>query len=229
MTERGGFLGISGRRWAALLALAAALGVASILVRDRLDLEWSVASLRELVARAGVWGAALYVGILTFRFAVLVPSSILLTASGICFGALPGALLATLGLTLSALLKFAVASIAGRDFLLRQLPKQWQTGLAVGDRRSTVGGLTLVCAYPFGPKHVFQVAAILAGMPLWKYLLAVAAGASFRGGAFAVLGEALVTGRGIVAVSALLLAVSSIPLAIPSSRAWLLAVRRAPA
>lgn len=218
-------LGISTGRWILLGLIAIALAGLSLAVRDRLDLEWSVASLRALVDRAGPWGPAVYVAILAFRFAVLVPSSILLTAAGICFGAVPGTLYATLGLTLSALLKYAVASVAGRDFLLRQLPPKWQAGLAVGDRRSTVGGLAFICAYPFGPKHVFQIAAILSAMSLWKYVLAVAAGAKFRAGAFAVLGDALVTGRGLALVTGLLVLVAVVPLTVPRWRAWLISPR----
>ena len=217
----GGLFGISGRRWLLLGVVAAALGGVSFYVRGSLDLEWSVESLRDLVARAGVWGPAVFVAILAFRFAVLVPSSILLTAAGLCFGAVPGMLYATLGLTLSGLLKFAVASIAGRSFLLRQLPEQWSSTLEVGDRRSTVGGLALICAYPFGPKHIFQIAAILSGMSFWKYFLAVASGAKFRAGAFAYLGEAVATGEGILVVSLLLLTGGAIPLAVPSWRASL--------
>ncbi len=223
------FLGISAARWGLLALVALALGTLSYYVRDQLDLEWSVASLRGLVSKAGPWGPVLYVAILAFRFAVLIPSSILLTTAGLCFGAVPGTLYAALGLTLSALLKFAVASIAGRDVLLRQLPERWSSALGVGDQRLTVGGLALVCAYPFGPKHVFQIAAILAGMSLWKYALAVACGAIFRAGAFAHLGEAVATGQGIVLVSAALLALSSVPLAIPSWRAWLFSARGVPA
>ncbi len=221
------FLGISAPRWALLAALLLAVGALSLVVRDRLALEWSVASLRALVSRAGLWGPVVYVALLAFRFAVLVPSSILLTAAGLCFGAGPGMLYATLGLTLSGLLKFAVASIAGRDFLLRQLPGAWRSALEVGDQRSTVGGLALVCAYPFGPKHVFQIAAILSGMSLWKYAVAVASGAKFRAGAFAFLGEAVATGQGLLVVSILLLSVGAIPLLIPSWRAWLFSARGA--
>ncbi len=221
MSERAGFLGVPPSRWAALAAVLLALGLLSIPVRDRLDLEWSVASLRELVERAGFWGPVLYVGILTFRFAVLVPSSILLTAAGLCFGAIPGALYATLGLSLSALLKYGVASIAGRDFLLRQVPERMRARLAVGSRRASAGGLGLVCAYPFGPKHVFQLAAILSGMSLLRYVAAVGLGASFRAGAFAGLGEALATGAGLLWITAGLLAVGSLPLLVPGWRRWL--------
>ncbi len=221
-----GFLGISPPRWAALLALLLALGLLSVAVRDRLALEWSVASLRELVERAGFWGPLLYVGLLTFRFAVLVPSSILLTAAGLCFGAIPGMLYATAGLTLSALLKYGVASVAGRDFLLRQVPERLRARLAMGSRRASAGGLGLICAYPFGPKHVFQLAAILSGMSLLRYVAAVGIGASFRAGAFAWLGDALATGVGLAWISAGLLAVATLPLAIPGWRRWLLAEPR---
>lgn len=216
-------LGLDPWRWLALATIASGFVVLSFLVRDALALEWSVASLRELVGRAGAWGPLVYVAMLTFRFAVLVPSSILLTAAGLCFGAFAGMLYATAGLTLSALLKYAVAAIAGRDVLLRQLPPRWRERGAVGDRRSTAAGLALICAYPFGPKHLFQVAAILSGMGLARYFVSVAAGAKFRAGAFSFLGGALASGEGLLAASLLLLATAAVPLAVPSWRRWLLA------
>ncbi len=221
-----GFLGVSTARWLAAAAIVLGLGVASVFVRNALSLEWSVASLRDLVARAGWWGPALYIGILTFRFAVLIPSTILLTAAGICFGGAAGTLYATIGLTFSALLKFGVASVVGRDLLLRQLPRRWRDGLAVGDQAETAGGLGLICAYPFGPKHIFEIAAILAGISLLRYTFAVFAGSAFRAGAFAFFGDAIATGEGVVATALVLLAVGLLPLAVPSWRRWLLARAR---
>ena len=229
MSGRLWLLGIPPSRWIALGFIALAAVLLSVVVREHLDLEWTVESLRELVARAGYWGPLVYIAILAFRFAVLVPSSILLTAAGLCFGMLLGALYATVGLALSALLKYAVASTAGRDVLLRQLPPDWKASLAVGDRRSTAGGLALICAYPFGPKHLFQIAAILAGMSFGRYLLAVTSGAGFRASAFAVTGEAIATGRGILWASALLLVTGAVPLVVPRWRAWLFSMKGAPA
>ncbi len=221
MSESGG--PSARNRWLLLLGLGSLAAAGSVILRSHLDLEWSVASLRAFVANAGFWGPALYVAILTFRFAVLVPSSILLIGAGLCFGAVPGAIYATLGLTLSALLKFAVASLAGRDVALRQLPERWRSSLSIGDRRSTVGGLALICAYPFGPKHVFQFAAILSGMTFWKYALAVSAGAMHRASLFSVMGESLATGQGFFVASTLLAAIALTPLLVPRWRAWLLA------
>ena len=225
MTTRRVWMGVPLSRWAFLGVVVLAAGVLSIAVRERLGLEWTVASLRAFVFDAGIWGPVVYIAILTFRFAVLVPSSILLTASGLCFGAVPGMLYATVGLTLSGLLKFAVATIAGRDVLLRQLPGRWRDAFAVGDRRATAGGLAIVCAYPFGPKHVFQIAAILSGISFGRYLLAIASGSNFRAGAFALLGDAVATGKGMLLVSLVLLGIAAIPLLVPRSRARLLPMK----
>jgi uncharacterized membrane protein YdjX (TVP38/TMEM64 family) len=201
-----------------------ALALLSFEMRQALALEWSVESLRGLVARAGVWGPLLYIGILGFRFAVLVPSSILLVASGICFGPLAGTAYATTGLVLSALLKFAFASVAGRDVLLKNVPERLRAQLSMGERRSSAFGLSLICAYPFGPKHIFQIAAILSGMSLWKYTFAVTSGAIFRAGLFATLGEAVASGEGVLMVSLVLLAAGAAPLSIPRVRGWLFSV-----
>ncbi len=219
MTPSSPFLGVSAARWALLAAIVLGLGLLSIELRQRLDLEWSVESLRELVAAAGVWGPLLYVGILGFRFAVLVPSSILLVASGICFGPLAGTVYATTGLALSAFFKYAVATVAGRDALLRHVPDHWRSHLSLGGGRSAAFVLALICAYPFGPKHIFQIGAILSTMSFWKYAVAVTSGAAFRAGLFATLGGAIASGEGILAVSLVLLAVGAIPLSSPRVRA----------
>ena len=221
MTSPASLLGIPFRRWLALVLLLASLVVLSTFIRDALHLEWTVQSLRSAIENAGIWGPILYVGILMFRFAVLVPSSILLTGAGICFGPAEGTLYATAGLTLSALMKFGFASIVGRDFLLRQMPAKWQPVVAIGDRRSTATGLALICAYPLGPNHVFQIAAILSGIPLGRYIIAVAVGGAFRAAAFSFFGEALVTGDELIFFSFILAAIALIPLLIPCWRRWL--------
>ena len=221
MTRPVSFLGVPIHRWLLLVLVLAALTVLSTFIRDELDLEWTVQSLRSAIENAGIWGPILYVGILMFRFAVLVPSSILLTGAGVCFGPEQGTLYATIGLTLSALMKFGFASIVGRDFLLRQVPEKWQPAVALVDRRSTATGLALICAYPLGPNHVFQIAAILSGIPLGRYIIAVAVGGAFRAAAFSFFGEALVSGDELIFFSSILAAIAFFPLLIPSWRRWL--------
>lgn len=177
--------GVTHARWIMLLFAQVLLGALSASIRNSLNLEWNVNSIRAAVAQAETWGPLFYIALLMFRFAVLVPSSILLTGAGICFGPVAGTLYATVGLTLSALLKFGLANIVGRDFLLRQLSAKWCSATAVGDRRSTATGLAIICAYPLGPNHVFQIAAILAGIPFSRYVIAVASGGALRSAAFA--------------------------------------------
>ena len=217
-------LGVTYARWLLLVAALIFLGFLSVEVRNTLHLEWSVSSLRSAVEKAGPWGPVFYVGVLMFRFAVLVPSSILLTGAGICFGPIAGTVYATLGLTLSALLKYGFANIVGRDFLVRQLPEKWRSAATVGDRRSTATGLAVICAYPLGPNHVFQIAAILSGIPLSRYILAVAVGGAVRAAAFSFFGEALITGNELLLFSTILAILAVIPLLVPSWRHWLFRV-----
>jgi len=216
-------LGVPLWRWAILALTAIMLALISVVLRGALDLEWSLGSLRKLIGSYGFWGPIAYVAILTFRFLVLIPSSILLIASGIMFGPVYGALWAGIGLSLSGLLKFAFVAVVGRDVVLRQLPegmREWV--LKAAHTRQSGWALFAICAYPMLPKHVFQVSAILSGMSLVVYAISIGAGSFIRGALFAVLGEALYSGEGVLLATIVLAAFVALPVLHPASRAWLL-------
>jgi uncharacterized membrane protein YdjX (TVP38/TMEM64 family) len=80
-----------------------------------------------------------------------------------------------------------------------------------------------ICAYPFVPKHIFQIAAILSGMQLPAYILSVLAGCFVRAAIFANLGEAIYNGSGLLTAAALLLVLLILPASVPSWRRWMLA------
>ena len=215
--------GIAIHRWALLVALLSLLLAVSIYLRGQLSIEWSVESLRTFVASLGMWGPLSYIGILSFRFLFLIPSGILLLAAGIMFGPIYGSFFAGLGLSGSALLKYGMVVLVGQDIILRQLPGRlhpWIAGAA--QSRSSIWALGGICAYPIIPKHVFQFAAILSGMALPSYVLAVSTGSFVRASIFAVLGEALYSGSGLVSVTLLLLTLTVVPLCISPWRRWML-------
>ena len=107
--------GITLLRWIFLAAISIGLLTISIVVRNQLEIEWSVQSLRDFVETLGIWGPLAYIGILTFRFVFLIPTGLLLLAAGIMFGPVQGALYAGLGMTGSGLLKYGFTLIIGRD------------------------------------------------------------------------------------------------------------------
>ncbi|MEM9939103.1 MAG: VTT domain-containing protein [Pseudomonadota bacterium] len=222
-------LGIPVYRWAILGLLGLLLLGTSIIIRDRLDIDWTTESLRSFVQSLGFWGPLSYMGILTFRFVFLIPTGLLLLASGIMFGPIFGTLYAGLGMFGSGMLKYVFVQIVGRDAVLDKLParlQDWVTDIA--QRKMSVWALAGVCAYPFFPKHVFQFAAILSGMHLVSYVFAVLIGSFVRAAIFANIGEAIYSGSGLMAATAILIAGLVLPICVPAWRRWLLSPIRAP-
>ena len=216
--------GIPVYRWMLLVVAALTLVGLSIIIRGQLNIEWSVASLRAFVDRLGAWGPVAFIGILAFRFLFLVPTSLLLLAAGLLFGAMFGTLYAGIGLFLSGMVKYAIALTVGRNALLKQLPDRlsnWVTALA--RRNLSAWALAGLCAYPFMPKHAFQIAAILSGMRISSYALAVLAGGFLQAAVFAFIGEAIFSQSGLITATAVMLAALLLPLLVPSWRRWLIA------
>lgn len=231
-TPRGAFsetlgrkvLGVPVYRWLLLAGMMIGLLLLSILIRGQLNIEWSLESLREFVGKLGIWGPIAFIGILTFRFLFLIPTGLLLLAGGVIFGPVYGTLYAGLGMFCSGMLKYGFVAIVGRKAFLSVLPsgmQAWVGKLAQG--RMSAWALGGFCAYPFFPKHVFQYAAILSGMDLPRYVVAVLAGSLVQAFLFANLGEAIYSGAGIALSAGLLLSAIILPLAVPSWRRWMLA------
>ncbi len=217
------FLGVPVYRWMVLGAIGLALLVLSVLIRGHLDIDWSVESLRTFVQSLGVWGPLAYIGILTFRFVFLIPTGLLLLASGIMFGPVYGTLYAGLGMFGSGLLKYGAVQILGRDVMLDKLPARLQAWVKdMARRKMSAWALVGVCAYPFFPKHVFQFAAILSGMRLRIYAPAVLMGSFVRAAIFANVGEAIYSGSGLIAATAILIAGLVLPMCVPPWRRWML-------
>lgn len=222
-------LGVPFYRWMVLGAIALTLLLLSILIRGHLDIEWSVESLRTFVQSLEVWGPLAYIGILTFRFVFLIPTGLLLLASGIMFGPVYGTLYAGLGMFGSGLLKYGAVQIVGRDVMLDRLPARLQIWVKdMARRKMSAWALAGVCAYPFFPKHVFQFAAILSGMRLRIYAPAVLMGSFVRAAIFANVGEAIYSGTGLIAATAILIAGLVLPMCVPPWRRWMLGPLRAP-
>jgi uncharacterized membrane protein YdjX (TVP38/TMEM64 family) len=214
-----------------LLFFVVALGVVLVsgfFVRESIQVEWSAESVRILVEQAGFWGPLIFLVMMTFRFAVLIPSPILLTASGICFGIVAGTIYGGLGLLLSALLKFAVAKLAGRELLTAQLPESARRRLAVVNSGLGIGLLGAASSYPVGPAGLVHVGAILSGMRIIPFAIAVGVGSVIRAGAFSYFGNALTEGDGLAIAASILATVTIVPLLVPPWRSWLVAQVRTP-
>jgi uncharacterized membrane protein YdjX (TVP38/TMEM64 family) len=219
----------SGRRRLLFIAVVLVVALTSgFFARESVRIDWSAESVRILVEQAGFWGPLIFLVMMTFRFAVLIPSPILLTASGICFGVIAGTIYGGLGLLLSALLKFAVAKLAGRESLIARLPEPARRQLAFANSRLGVGLLGAASSYPVGPAGLVHVGAILSGMRIVPFALAVGVGSVIRAGTFSFFGNALSEGDGLAIAAGILAAVAVVPLLVTPWRSWLVAQVRTP-
>jgi uncharacterized membrane protein YdjX (TVP38/TMEM64 family) len=202
---------------ALVLVLAAVAGIAWGL-RGLVPIEASAGAVRGFVDGLGWWGPPVFVGLFAFRAVLMLPSVVLLVAGGVCFGVLGGAMLGGLGLTVSAGLKWAILQLAGRERLRAALPARLRRRLAASDGPAGAGVLAVATAYPVGPGELLHTAAILAGMPVVPFLLAVAGGSLVRAGSFSLFGGALTEGHGLATAVAVLSAIAVLPLFAPRVR-----------
>jgi len=217
------------RNWKPLvvvLGTVAGLFLAGSFVREELGFEFSIeglTSVREWVTGLGWLGAAAYVGLVSFRTFLLLPSYLVLLLGGLAFGAMFGALWGALGLMLSSLLQFGLARLLGDEWVR---PRLGERGRALEDRvrRAGPGIVWAMMAHPAGPLTPTNLAAGLASMPFWEFALAIALGAPLRAGAWAVLGTSILSwGIGTsAALTVVLGALLVLPLAIPSVRHFVL-------
>jgi uncharacterized membrane protein YdjX (TVP38/TMEM64 family) len=211
------------RRGVVVLALLFVAAVSGMLVRESLQVEWSAESVRAVVAQAGLWGPIIFLAMMTFRFAVLIPSPILLSAAGICFGVTAGTVYGGAGLLLSAVLKFAIARLLGREALIARLPRGVRDRLALANSRIGLGALGAASGYPVGPAGLIHVGAILSGISFVPFALAVGIGSVVRAATFSYFGNAITGGEGLTLATTLLVGLTLVPLCVPSWRAWLVA------
>jgi uncharacterized membrane protein YdjX (TVP38/TMEM64 family) len=210
------------------LFVAALASLALVLVawqlRSRLELDWSVESLRAFVAGLGPWGPAAFVALVVLRPFLLIPSQLVLIAGGICFGALAGALYGGLGLFFLALTVFLGVRWVGADAVRGRIPAAGERALAVAGGRGGALLLTLITGYPVGTMTAFHAAAALTTMPLLVFAVAVATGSTFRAGLYAYFGEALLESGSrplVIAAGVGLFTLALLPLAHPRVRRFL--------
>ena len=217
------------RRWKPLAVVVGTVGglfLAGSFVRTELGFEFSMEGLEALrtwVGELGWLGATAYVGLVSFRTFLLLPSYLVLLLGGLAFGAVFGALWGALGLFLSAMLQFGLARLLGDEWVR---PRLGERGRMLEDRvrRAGPGVVWAMTAHPAGPATPTNLAAGLASMPLWEFALAIGLGAPLRAAAWAVLGTSILS-WGVATSAALTVALGAvllIPLAIPSVRHFVL-------
>ena len=207
---------------ALVVALALLAGCAQW-ARSAWGLEWSAASLRALVERAGIWGPILFIAMISLRPVLVIPSQLFLISAGICFGALAGALYAAIGITLGGVLAYAVTRWVGRDVVMERMPPGIRSTLEGGGRAATLAVLFFGSAYPIGPILWLCVGAALAGIALPPFVAALFAGGFIRAATYAYFGSSLVDAElhEVVLGGLAIGIVALLPLLHPRVRAWL--------
>lgn len=211
---------------AALLALLVTLFVAGWSARRSLDLQVSLAALEGLrvwVLDLGWRGPAVFVGLISFRTFLLLPSALLLVLGGLAFGVVAGTVLGAAGLVLSAAIQFGFARALGNEWVR---PRLGEAGRLFEARLRRAGpwAVGLITAHPAGPMTAVHLAAGITGMSVLSFAIAVVLAGPVRAGAYAWVGAALLEWGLIptILLGAALLAVGLLPMLHPRVRAWLL-------
>lgn len=168
-------------------------------------------SLEELMARAGILGPLLIIGLMTVAVvASPLPSAPIALAAGAAYGHLWGTVQVVLGAELGALIAFGLARALGRDALKHIFGERVDAGL-LGSQNALTGTVFASRLMPFVSFDMISYAAGLSCLHAWRFALATLAGivpasfllAHFGGEAasgdmgratWAVLGLGLVTG-----------------------------------
>ncbi|MCH6562449.1 MAG: TVP38/TMEM64 family protein [Myxococcales bacterium] len=210
-----------------LLALVVGAVVLGRAARQEAGIEVSAESIQTWVSSLGWHAPALFVGLVTFRIFLLLPSWVVLSAGGLVFGAFLGTVLGGLGVLLSAAMGYGLARGIGRDWVRPRMQARLERH---GQSLERVGPLLvgLVTAHPMGPMTVFHWAAGFATVPLLGFLMAVLLGGPTRAFIYSFFGSTLLEpGSGeFYLATTILVVVALLPLAHPGIRRRLFAARR---
>ncbi len=210
-----------------LLALVVGAVVLGRAARQEAGIEVSAASIQTWVSSLGWQAPALFVGLVTFRIFLLLPSWVVLSAGGLVFGAFLGTVLGGLGVLFSAAMGYGLARGIGRDWVRPRMQARLERH---GQSLERVGPLLvgLVTAHPMGPMTAFHWAAGFATVPLLGFLMAVLLGGPLRAFIYSFFGSTLLElGSGeFYLATTLLVVVALLPFAHPGIRRRLFAARR---
>ena len=206
-----------------LLVVIGALFLAGQYVRSELGVDLGAEPLRDWVRSLGVVAPVVYIGLVAFRQFLFVPSTLLLAAGGLVFGAALGTLLGGVGIVLSALLGFTLARTLGRQWLRLRMGGRLE---ALERHSERVGPLVvgLATAHPLGPMSPFHWGAGLASMSWLAFFAVVLVAGPARAFLLSALGASLGEPRslGFWLATAAVGAILVLPLAHPAVRHRLL-------
>lgn len=158
------------------LALAAVWLIAPGKLSDHARLLMDGERLEALVARAGLWGPLLVIGLMTAAVvASPIPSAPIALAAGAAYGNLWGTLLVVAGAELGALIAFGIARVLGHDALRRVFGDKVDAGL-LGSQSALMATVFASRLMPFLSFDMISYAAGLSRLHVWRFALATLAG-----------------------------------------------------
>ena len=133
-------------------------------------------TLEALVARAGLWGPFMIVGLMTVAVvASPIPSAPIALAAGAAYGHLWGAVQVGLGAELGALIAFGLARALGRDALRHLFGDRVDAGL-LGSQNALTATVFASRLMPFVSFDMISYAAGISSLHAWRFALATLAG-----------------------------------------------------
>ena len=167
----------------AILAALAILGIALLGVWHFAPTVFSEARglmdgerLEMLVARAGIWGPAVIVMLMTVAVvASPIPSAPVALVAGAAYGHLWGTVQVVIGAELGALIAFGLARILGHDVLRRMFGDRVDAGL-LGSQDALTLTVFASRLMPFVSFDMISYAAGLSRLHAWRFMLATLAG-----------------------------------------------------
>ena len=133
-------------------------------------------TLELLVARAGIWGPFLIVGLMAFAVvASPLPSAPIALAAGAAYGHLWGAVQVVLGAELGAVIAFGLARVLGRNTLQRLFGDRVDAGL-LGSQNALTATVFASRLMPFVSFDMISYAAGLSSLHAWRFAIATLAG-----------------------------------------------------
>jgi len=133
-------------------------------------------TLEVLVARAGLWGPLLIIGLMTVAVvASPIPSAPIAMAAGAAYGHVWGTVQVVIGAELGALIAFGLARILGHDVLRRVFGTSVDAGL-LGSQNALTWTVFASRLMPFVSFDIISYAAGLSRLHAWRFALATLAG-----------------------------------------------------
>lgn len=168
-----------------------AFRVETMLIADVL-VSGDQARIRDYLHGYGVWGPIISVSLLIVQAVIApVPASILLLANGVVYGTVLGGVLNLIGLTIGAMLAFAIARLLGKGSVERLAGKVTDSGRFESWLEKWGGkALFLIRLVPGMPSEFMSYVAGLTRMPLRTYIIATVAGIIPESFFFSWLGDA---------------------------------------